>query len=150
MIDNEEFQIIELPLSEVKNKNIKKDIGYKIYKRKMEGHYISTIWGDNFLMLTDNGINFSFVERRAFKYHREILGLKYEVIYYINEIKKFFKDKISIEYNYDDDDNDMIYSISITSNNTDVEKFINKMLEFEYEFDNKLKEIYSKIEKLIK
>lgn len=147
----EEIEILEIPLSEVNNANIEKDTTYKIYDKKTDDDCIVQIWGDNRLIISEDGINFFIDELEPFKYYRGVLSLECRTNFYLKEINKYFENDNSVELNtkFEDDQGYLHYTIDINSTDTDIEKFMCKILGFEFQFNNELTKIEDKIKKLI-
>lgn len=146
-----EIEVLEIPLSDVNNSNIQKDMTYKIYDRINEDNCMVHVWGDNKLTVNEDGINFFIDELEAFKYYRGVLNLEYRINFYLKEINKYFEkdNNISLTTKSEDDQGYLHYTIEINSTDTDIEKFMCKMLGFEFQFNNELTKIEEKIKKLI-
>lgn len=140
-----------IKLVDVKTENIEMGVEYNIYEKESEDGNIVCIWGENTLLLNENELIFTIEESIPFKYYRGLLGLEERSIFYIKSIKEYFKndETLTINSNCEDEDNYMFYQIEIKSTDLDVTKFISKILGFEFLFENKLKTIEEKINKLI-
>lgn len=148
---SETLEVSTLVLNNIKNENIEKNRIYRIYQ-KIDDTAMVGVWGENSLKLTDDKIIFNIKDIQPFSHYRGTLSLETKIDYYLKQLLRHFEEdnSISCDVRLEDEGDSIQYSVDIISTNTDVEKFVGKMLSFEFEFEHLIDKINTKVNKLLK
>ena len=148
--EEEYIEPVYMKVDEVSNEGIVKGEQYQLCK-DITDICITTIFGDNRLIVKDDGIHFIMQDNEPFKYHRGVLGLEQEAKLYVGFAKEFFgKIKgFTVDGRCDIEDCFMTHCIALHTDNTDVSKFVATLLDFESEFKTRHSIIEDKIREIL-